>query len=183
MRYEGGVESDVGGGDVAVSIFFVAPDTWEIRGDGSRNFPTHVILSGAEGWQRSGSTWAAYPDVDFLLRTLLSFAPALEGWKADLRSSGNGPRYFGEATWTYARTVSNEDELMAGVFRDSSLPSDIVATLTTIYSDLVTKVELHIGVDSKLVYFMKVTRGGPNTQGGVTYSFDYKTPVSITVPR
>jgi hypothetical protein len=183
MRYEGGVESNVGGGDIAVSIFFVAPDTWEVKGDGSRNFPTHVILSGTEGWQRSGTTWVAYPDIDFLLKTLLSFAPALEGWKADLGSSGSGPRYFGEATQKYARTVSNEDELMEGVFRDASLPPDIVATLTTVYSDLVTKVELHIGVDSKLVYFMKVTRNGPNTQGGVTYTFDYKTPVAITVPR
>ena len=27
------------------------------------------------------------------------------------------------------------------------------------------------------------TRNGPNTQGGVTYTFDYKTPVAITVPR
>ena len=183
MTYAGAVGSDLGEGDFSVSISFVAPETWEVMGDGTRNFPAHVILSGAEGWQRSGSTWTSYPDVDFLLKTLLSFAPALEGLHSDLRSAGSGPRYFGEATRKYVRTVSSEDELMAAVIRDSNLPPDIIATLTTTYSDLVTKMELHVGVDSKLVYFIKTSRQGPNTHGGTTYTFDYETPVSITAPR
>ena len=182
LRLSGVAESDASDGSTDVEIAFLSPDRWEIKGPGTKAHPEHVILAGNRGWQQVRSVWTDYPDVDFLRTTLLSFAPALAEMNADLRSSGKGPRYEGEGSRIYRKTASSEDELIARVVRDTDLRAEAVATITTIYADLVTKVELHVGVDSKRVYFIRTTREGPNITSDAAWTFDYETPVSITLP-
>jgi hypothetical protein len=163
------------------TVSFEAPDTWEVRGPGTLEYPEHVVIVGDRGWERAGSVWRDFPRVKAMRETLLALVSTEDGFDSDLRSSGNGQRYQGEKTFRYVKTVPMLEPIPDEVY-GHPLPPSMVATLTAQYKDATIKTETHVGAESKLIYFLGSVTHGPHGMVGFSWTFDYTTPVSITVP-
>jgi hypothetical protein len=170
------------GETVDASVAFMAPDTWELKGPGTLEYPEHVIVAGDRGWEQTGSTWRDFPRVKAMRETLVSFVSTVDSFQSDQHSSGKGPRYGGEKTFRFVRTRPMQQGPIPDVINGHPIPPDLVATLTALYEDATVKTEMHVGADSKLIYFMRSLTDGPHSDVDLSWTFDYSTPVSITLP-